>query len=126
MMMYQFRNCTCKIHWNQFLLMRYVAHLHWYICLYGNCFGKSYKSNEVYLTYTHNQQKIICAINEKIKEGDLLCFVVCMYRSRINALWYKLNLFVGCQSRLLHVQQCRRCEDGEIDGGWAWEPLSTG
>lgn len=39
---------------------------------------------------------------------------------------YKLNLFVGCQSRLLHVQQRRRCEDGEIDGSWAREPLSTG
>lgn len=67
--------------------MRYVVYLYWYICLYGNCFGKSYKFNEVYL---------ICVINEKIKEGDLFCFVVCMYKFRINVLWYKFNFFVGC------------------------------
>lgn len=76
--------------------MRYVVYLYWYICLYGNCFCKSFKFNEVYLIYIYNKKKIVCVINEKIKEGDLFCFVVCMYKFRINVLWYKFNFFVGC------------------------------
>lgn len=63
-----------------------------------------------------------------IIEGDKICFVslfVCTGPAWMH-YEYKLNLVVGCESRLLHVQQRRRCEDGEIDGSWARKPLSTG